>query len=55
MPADINKWKEASLGAYLEDSLVKKLGEESREGAERLCCCKCTFHMGSDGVVLLDV
>lgn len=34
MPVDINKWKETSLDAYLEVSLVKELGEESREGAE---------------------
>lgn len=49
MPVDINKWKETSLDAYLEVSPVKKLGEESGEGAK--CCCKCLFHRVSVGAV----
>lgn len=52
MPVDINKWKETSLDAYLEVSLMKELGEESREGAER--CWKCLFLRGSGGAVETD-
>lgn len=53
-PVDINKWKETSLDAYLEVSPVKKLGEESREGAKQPYWCKCLFHRGSGGAVWPD-
>ena len=38
-PVDINKWKEMSLGADLEASPARKLGEESREGAGSASYC----------------